>query len=354
MKVLFFWEPSGVSLDRANPYGGLLGQAIRALGHEFEPGFREHLSPAFLERQRGALNVLHINWPSGLYADPDPQVAVARASELLSGLNQARSLAMKVVWTMHNLYPHESTLPELDRLVRLGITACADSVIVHCEHARTLLQRHFFRDHRVFTIPHGNFIEPYPNTLSRAEARARLGIDPDVFVYLFFGTVRPNKGLDQLVAAFHSLTGQDSILLVGARVYNDESAAAVDRIERADPRIQVHRSRFYSNEAFQIFYNAADVAVFPFTEVLTSGSAITALSLGCPVIVPAIGCLTELVDPSIGLTYDPTKQDSLLQVLLQARTVNLTSCRKEALSRMTMLDWNGIAQRTLEAYGVGE
>ena len=353
MKALFFWEPAGLSLNKANPYGGLLAREMRALGVQFEPGFREQLSPALLEAEKGQLRALHVNWPSSLYADPDPRVAVARAAEFLSGLNHARALGMKVIWTMHNLYPHESTLPELDRLVRLGLTACADAVLVHCEQARAQLRRHFFREHGVFTIPHGHFIDPYPNTVSRAEARARLGINPDVFVYLFFGSVRPNKGLDQLVRSFHELAGDDCILFIAARVYNDESAAAVDRIERTDPRIRIHRSGFYENDEFQLFYNAADVAVFPFTDVQTSGSAITALSLGCPVVVPAIGCLTELVDAGIGLTYPPAQPGALLQALQKARELDLASCRIAAVARMRTLDWKGIARRTLDAYGLG-
>ncbi|MEO6875310.1 MAG: glycosyltransferase [Opitutaceae bacterium] len=352
MKALFFWEPAGLSLDQANPYGGLLAREMRALGLQFEPGFREQLSSTFLEAEKGNLGALHINWPSSLYADPDPRVAVARAADLLGGLNHARALGIKVVWTMHNLYPHESTLPELDRLVRLGITACADTVIVHCEQARAQLRRHFFREHGVFTIPHGHFIDPYPNTLTRTEARARLGLDPGVFVYLFFGSVRPNKGLDQLVRSFRELADPDCLLFIAARVYNDESAAAVDRIEKADPRIRVHRSRFYQNDEFQLFYNSADVAVFPFTDVQTSGSAITALSLGCPVVVPASGCLTELVDARIGLTYNPAQPGALLQALQNARGLDLPSCRTEALARMRTLDWKGIARRTLDAYGV--
>jgi beta-1,4-mannosyltransferase len=50
----------------------------------------------------------------------------------------------------------------------------------------------------------------------------------------------------------------------------------------------------------QLFYNAADVVVFPFTDILTSSSVITALGFYCPVIVPALGCLPELVDETLG------------------------------------------------------
>jgi glycosyltransferase involved in cell wall biosynthesis len=211
-----------------------------------------------------------------------------------------------------------------------GAHACADSVIVHCEHGRDQLRRHFFREHAVFTIPHGNFIEPYPNTLTRREARARLGIEEDKFVYLFFGTIRTNKGVENLIEAFGGLPDPDAVLLLAARVYNDYGDTIVDRARHADLRISVLRSTFYQNDEFQLFYNAADIAVFPFTDILTSGSAITALSLGCPVIVPAIGCLPELMDERIGLTYDSADPAGLGEALARARQIDLAPCRVAA------------------------
>ena len=107
---------------------------------------------------------------------------------------------------MHNLYPHDSQNPDLDRLVRLAITQLATAVIVHCDHARELVRQHFFRDSGIFTIPHGHFIDPYPNTISPSEARRRLGLTEDKFVFLFFGTVRPNKGVEKLLDAFANIS----------------------------------------------------------------------------------------------------------------------------------------------------
>jgi glycosyltransferase involved in cell wall biosynthesis len=72
--------------------------------------------------------------------------------------------------------------------------------------------------------------------------------------------------------------------------------------------------------------------------------------MGCPVVVPAIGCLPELVDPEIGTTYDPSNAEALGQALAQARQYDLTSCRGAAISRMRELRWEDIARRTLEAY----
>ena len=67
MKVLFFWEKAGLSLDRANPHGGLLARALSQLGVELLPGYPEPLSESCLEENRSQIDVLHLHWPSFLF-----------------------------------------------------------------------------------------------------------------------------------------------------------------------------------------------------------------------------------------------------------------------------------------------
>jgi glycosyltransferase involved in cell wall biosynthesis len=85
-------------------------------------------------------------------------------------------------------------------------------------------------------------------------------------------------------------------------------------------------------------------------DILTSGSAITALSFHCPVIVPAIGCLPELVDASVGTLFDPTQPGALTQAMIAARSVNRETLRPGIEQRLRELSWEGIARTTLEAY----
>ena len=79
----------------------------------------------------------------------------------------------------------------------------------------------------------------------------------------------------------------------------------------------VRSSRFFPNEELQLLFNAADVGVFPFADVLTSGSVITALSFGIPVIVPDIGCLPEVALPQAGIVYDHDDADGLRRAMLE-------------------------------------
>lgn len=350
MRSLFFWEAVGLSLDQANPYGGLLAKAMAGVGVELIAGHAEQMNETWLRANRGAIDVLHLNWLHYMYHADDLAERVDRCAELVSNLALARALGYKIVWTVHNLYPHESAHFSLDRLGRLALTHLATAVIVHCNHARGLVQQHFHRTDNVFAIPHGHFIDAYPNTLSRAEARQQLGIAADRFVYFFFGNVRPYKGLEQLLETFVSLPGEQLTLLLAAKVYNDYGDQFVERARQADARILVYPSRFFANAEFQNYFNAADVAVLPFLDVLTSGSAITALGFGLPVIVPTVGCLPELVDQRMGITYDQRQPGALREAMVTIQQRDLSAARQAAYARALSLDWDEIARQTLTAY----
>ncbi len=350
MRGIFFWEAAGLSLDRANPYGGLLARALSAVGVKLHAGHPEEFTKKWLYQNQGQIDVLHLNWPHYMYDAPDLTDRLARCAQVLDNLSLARALGYKIVWTVHNLYPHESQNRDLDHLARLAITQLATAIIVHCDHARHLVQRRFHRTDGVFVIPHGHFIEPYPNTVSRFDARQRLDIAQDLLVFFFFGNVRHYKGLERLLEVFQSLPGDHLGLLLGAKVYNEYGERTAASAAQSDPRVMVRSSPFFANEEFQFLFKAADVGVFPFVNVLTSGSVITALSFGLPVIVPAVGCLPELVPPEAGIVYDAEDPDGLRQAMQTMQTRDIPEMRAAALERAHALDWAQIAKRTLRAY----
>ena len=350
MRVVFYWEKTGLSITEANPYGGLLARGLADIGVEMVAGFAEDLTEQWIYENQGKVDVLHLNWLNYMYAGPDPATQLARATQLLGNLGLARNLGYKIVWTVHNLYPHESAVPDLDRLVRIAITHMATAMIAHCRHAKNLVKEHFYRIAGVYVIPHGHFIDPYPNEISRAEARAQLGIPQQNFVYLFFGNIRPYKGVEQFLETFSTLPGEDLNLLFAAKAYNEYGTSLAERAAHTDPRVVVHSSRFFANEEFQVFLNAADVTVLPFLDVLTSGSAITSLSFGRPVIIPAIGCLPELIDHTSGILYNPQDPAALSQAMTDIRQIDLAAASRAAFQRAQSLSWDGIARQTLEVY----
>lgn len=352
---LFFWEGSGLQPGRANPYGALLTAALRRRGVELTEG-DYGFSRSWLEESRAACSVLHFNWLDRFYArfeEPlDLERAVARYADFNANLIHARRLGYRLVWTVHNLFPHERRYPQLDRLSNALVAREADHVIAHCRYAADRIERWYDPPRPVQVIPHGNYLPVFPNEVSAGAARARLRIAGDRFVYLFFGNARGYKGIAELVAAYRRAAAADSLLLLALREHA-RSPELIPQLRAAaggDARIRIHPSPYFAAEEFQYFLNAADVVVLPFAAVLTSGSAIQALGFGKPLIVPRLGCLPELIAGGCGLLYDPRAAGGLDRALRAARTLDLNAAGAAALARSRELDWDPIAARVAALY----
>lgn len=352
MNALYFWEPKGgLSLsDQTNPYGPLLAMALQKQGICLEFG-QYSFEKSYLEARRGACGALHINWLHHFYRADDLNSCVKRYRDFAENLSFARRIGYRIIWTVHNTYPHERPYPEIDHLARLMICQTAHEVVAHCRYAADLVEKLFHRTANLHVIPHGNFIDAYPNFISRSDARKELQIPQSRFVYLFVGNARPYKGIENLIHAFQSVGADDAMLILAARrgvvpAYAEKIEAMIAEISNA----RLFTSPFFAAREFQIYLNAADVVVLPFVDVLTSGSAIMALSFGKPVVLPKMGCLPELVDDEIGVLYNPQEKGALQAALREIRNRDLKQAGRNAFERAKSLNWDDIAIRLAALY----
>ena len=353
MRAFFFWEAAagGLALqDRCNPYGPLLAHDLAKLDIHLELGDYA-FGRDWLKDARNNYSVLHLNWLHWFYRDDTLEQSVSRLNRFADNLQFAKELGYRVVWTLHNRYPHERPFPDLDHLARLIVGRLADGMIAHCHYGARLARKLFYRTDHLHVIPHGHYIDIFPNKISREAARRRLRLPGDAFVYLFFGNARVYKGIEKLIDAYRECAASDTRLaIMTRRAFDGGHADRVITRAEEDERIHVFTHTFFPNEDFQIYLNAADVVVLPFSQVLTSGSAIAALSFGKPVIVPALGCLPELVDDSMGILYNPKDTGALSKALLDIRRRDLDKAGREAFARAKSLDWGRIASRVAEVY----
>ena len=113
--------------DRNNPYGELLCQSLERLGHRVK--FEVELNSEYLERNSQDIDVLHLNWPHYIYYDEDHELMRQQMRDFVTHLELARELGYKVVWTAHNLYPHNRRHQSIDHECRLEICRLATLVI---------------------------------------------------------------------------------------------------------------------------------------------------------------------------------------------------------------------------------
>jgi len=168
----------------------------------------------------------------------------------------------------------------------------------------------------------------------RSEARRRLGLS-DGPLALFFGHIRPFKGLDIALRAWRSLETPATLLVAGeawwrsAEEYRrlarelgitaEEVSSSGDGArmppapaEAATPRV-VFEFRFIPDSEIADYFAACDVVVAPYRSEAQSGVAMTAVHFGRPVIAAAVGGLPEIIEPTNGLLVAPEDPRLLLR-----------------------------------------
>ena len=117
-----------------------------------------------------------------------------------------------------------------------------------------------------------------------------------------------------------------------------------------DSKISLHL-QFVPDDQVHQFFSGVDAVVLPFTDVLTSGSAILALSFGKPVIAPALGCLPELITDQCGVLFDPNNPDGLQESMMKVR-LNRYNSDEIKLYMKNNFNWDNIAEYYKIPYGI--
>lgn len=345
LRVTFF--PDIMALA-GNPYWAILKDGLEAAGAEYVTPDGPLLR--WLWRARHDPVVLHLHFVQQFYAYEGEQARLRWVLRLARNLLLARLWGHRVVFTLHNLTPTYPLQPEwVDRLGHRLAIRLADAVIVHCETAHRLLTQTYGRSRGVHVVPHPHYIGVYPDTVSRREARARFGYDSNEIVLAFVGGLRPNKGVDRLVRVFRRCDDPRlRLLIAGAPGPSAGHIEAIRDIAAEDSRIRLCLGHIPDAE-MQYYYHAADVVVLPFSRILTSGSAMLAMSFGRAVIVPRMGCLGELPE-DVAVLYEPGSDESLKQAILNFRSQRSDSIGGQSRSLVENSTREKFASGTLEAY----
>lgn len=348
MKILAFPRDN-------NPYQELLYKPMRQAGVSvgyLDGPSRSHtlnllMMPFLLiiKRLQG-FDVLHVHW-TYTFRLPFSKGALARGSmELLAAMMWllAKLLGMRLVWTAHNAQPHEPLFLN-DRQAHRFLGNMADRIIVHSAAAKDQLETLGVTNKHIEIIPHGNYIGVYPDKISRSAARKRLGLAPDTSVFLFYGLIRPYKGVEQLLQAFAVYKGNAALVIAG-EVQDAGFRRMIEEAARTDSRL--HPMLFHvPQDDTQYLFRAADFTVLPYERSTTSGVALLAASFACPIIAPDQAAFAAM-PLDMRVAYQP---GTLADALTRAATLTPARQRKmsaAARSYAETLPWRTIAEQTVE------
>jgi glycosyltransferase involved in cell wall biosynthesis len=176
-----------------------------------------------------------------------------------------------------------------------------------------------------------------------------LDYEDESILFLFLGSIRPYKGIFELIDVFRNIESPKARLLIVGNPANETTKSDLLNRCELDSRIKTHL-QYVPDDEIQIYMNAADVAVFPYTDILTSGSVLLAMSFGKSIVVPRIGCISETLDAKGSFLYDPDDTNGLSAAMQTVLTSDLATMGRHNRANVESYDWKKIAQMTLSVY----
>jgi glycosyltransferase involved in cell wall biosynthesis len=343
------------------PYQELLYREVEAAGVRvrYDDGptpsqtLNVALSPVLLAwyRLRG-YQILHIHWVfqfSLPWARHTPWAR--RVMEWWFGvyLRVARILGYEIIWTAHDLLPHD---PVFANDVRARDTLLSSSRVVIALSEATAKELRELGARQVNVIPIGPFASPYPVTLTAQEARAGLGFKADDVVVTLAGRIEEYKGADLLLLAAARLpdSSRIKIQIVGACSDDTYQTKLLRLADGARQRVTT-LFEWVPESDLARYLQATNFAVFPFREITNSASVMLALSFGLPIVITNLSTMSD-IPPEAAIRFD-FDLGSLVGALLEAE--NLSESQRRAMSDAGLAwsrqsNWADIGAATVATY----
>jgi glycosyltransferase involved in cell wall biosynthesis len=344
--VAFPWDP--------NPYQRLLYGEMEKLGAQVT--YAGRLTPSHtlnvillpfelaVWRLRGA-RVVHLHWVFGFALTGGDQFPALRALAqfwFLLWLWTIRALRMRLVWTAHNVLPHDRVFAD-DVAARVTLARRSDLVVAHGDHVVPGLASLGAVPRRSTVIRHGPFLP----TMSAQSLRVP-GSSAGPRHLLFFGRVQAQKGVEDLLEAFLSLPdGVPCHLTVAGECRDRDLRRRLETAASERPGQMTLRLQRIPEDEVTGVLSSADVVVLPFRQVTTSGSAILALCHGRPVVVPDLA-LWDLPECAV-IRYDGNVESlrAVLTRVVAASAEDLATMSAAAREGTDSSGWAESAQRMM-------
>ncbi|MCK0132262.1 glycosyltransferase [Flavobacteriaceae bacterium F08102] len=291
-----------------NPYQSLMIQGLNAdASIEAKNGFKGRFFGIFKTVYKQRPDVVHFDWITSYYERRRLWMTLVLLPLFYAQVLYVRYFtATKIVWTLHNIDPHNAQNLWLHRIVRrffarqcLWIRVFSEDSI---ERAKAVLKQPI---EKFLVIPEGPYTEVYPNEISRQEARRKLELPHANRVLLSLGFIKPYKGFENLMMTFAKLNPVNTSLVIAGNCLDEGYKKQLDALLNEYPQVDIRlMARFIPPEELQYYFNAADAVVLPFDKVENSGSVIMAMGFKKAILAPQMGVLKKRLAQQNFLLYN--------------------------------------------------
>lgn len=243
----------------------------------------------------------------------------------------------RLVWTLHDPALHLGD--SLRKKIATRVLARSSrKIFVHYQYNFHVAEAQGYDSSKLVVIPHGNY--------SFYEKYRRPGILPRRMI-LFWGRIRPYKGVETLIDCARFLPEDVEIVIAGegANMYGPQA--------QTDSRIKL-LDRFLTEEEIAELCQECCVVVTPYVDASQSGIVPVAYAFSKPVVATDVGALSEQVDDGVtGLLVPPKEPKALAQAIMKimndpvmAAVMGSAGYKKSH----TDMDWDFIADTVCSVY----
>lgn len=235
---------------------------------------------------------LHLHWPE-YFIRKSRFLTIITLLYFIVMVSVMRMLRTKIIWTVHNVTPHNNYYPALyARVIRYFVRRLDGVIFMSIASQKEMVKRYpGIRKIPNLINPHP-FYTKYPNTCTKDYAKSRLNLNCEARVILFFGRIDHYKNVNGLIKKFLAESQDKMHLVIAGKPTPLMRTQIMNQIEGRN-NISIFFGHIPDDEV-QFYFNAADLVVLPFSRITNSGSVILSLTFGCVTLVPDIPTLREL------------------------------------------------------------
>jgi len=266
---------------------------------------------------------------------------------------------VKVVGTVHDVETFDKYGKEIDKKKYQKFEKLLSHIIVHTSYAKESLLKYFsnISPDAINIVPHGDTDFLYSTTLTKIEARKKLGLPEGKNIVLFFGQIKRVKGLEVLLCAFAKLLKQkqDVHLVVAGNPWKHDMVDVYDIINAEK---LAHNGTFIfdyiPNGHVPLYFRAADIVALPYLKIYSSGVLLRSMSYGSCIIASDTDAFkTVIKDGYNGLVFKTGDDDDLaakIKLLLDNKGLRDTMTANAKKTIEEKFSWKVVGQKTSEVY----
>lgn len=309
----------------------------------FPTGYRRGL-PITRQCKEANPDLVHMHWPEAYMG----RTGGINYRTLRYRLDLSLALRnIPLVYTAHNILPHNIGASSIVRSAYRATLRRAKTIYVHSMLSVAEIENIFeLASLPTMRIWHGDLASDGGKPVNQQEAREKLGLGERP-VCLMFGAVEPYKGVEDVLLSWRRVAPKDATLVIAGRPVTPDYERAIRRMTNDDPSICL-RLEWQSAETLSLWLSAADIAIFNYRRILTSGAASLARSWGLPIVLPRRLNTVELAEPNPRVFRFESPEIDLADTLLAALAVGADY--SSAADWRELTSWKNVAKDTVAGY----